>query len=65
VWDIHGFFVDVILARKSVRVYADKPVEEEKLSRVLEVARLAQATLGKVFENNFYPANAIVYFYSC
>ena len=32
-------FMDVVESRKSVRGYADKPVEEEKLSKVLEAAR--------------------------
>jgi hypothetical protein len=32
-------FMDVVAARKSVRSYANKPVEEEKLSKVLEAAR--------------------------
>ena len=34
-------FMNVVAARKSVRSYVDKPVEEEKLSKVLEAARLA------------------------
>ena len=40
-------FMDVILARKSIRGYADKAVEEEKLSKVLEVARLAPSWANK------------------
>ncbi len=34
-------FMDVVTARKSVRDYEDKPVEEEKLTAVLEAARWA------------------------
>jgi len=33
--------MDAIRARRSIRAYLDKPVEEEKLQRVLEAARLA------------------------
>jgi nitroreductase len=40
-------FMDVIVARTSVRSYADKPVEEEKLSKVLEAARLAPSWANK------------------
>ena len=40
-------FMDVIAARKSVRGYADKTVEEEKLSKVLEAARLAPSWANK------------------
>jgi nitroreductase len=40
-------FMDVISARKSVRGYADKPVEEEKLSKILETARLAPSWANK------------------
>ena len=40
-------FMDVISARKSVRGYSDKPVEEEKLSKVLEAARLAPSWANK------------------
>ncbi len=40
-------FMDVISARKSVRGYTDKPVEEEKLSKILEVARLAPSWANK------------------
>ncbi len=40
-------FMDVVVARKSVRGYADKPVEDEKLSKVLEVARLAPSWANK------------------
>jgi nitroreductase len=40
-------FIDVISARKSVRGYADKPVEEEKLLKVLEAARLAPSWANK------------------
>jgi nitroreductase len=34
-------FMDVVTARKSVRDYEDKPVEEEKLTNILEAARWA------------------------
>ncbi len=40
-------FKDVISARKSVREYADKPVEEDKLSKVLDAARLAPSWANK------------------
>ena len=40
-------FMDVVAARKSVRSYADKPVEEEKLSKVLEATRLAPSWANK------------------
>lgn len=40
-------FIDVIAARKSVRSYSDKLVEEEKLLKVLEVARLAPSWANK------------------
>jgi nitroreductase len=40
-------FMDVVAARKSVRSYADKPVEEEKLSTVLEAAMLAPSWANK------------------
>lgn len=40
-------FMDVVAARKSVRSYMDKPVEEEKLSKVLEAARLAPSWANK------------------
>jgi nitroreductase len=40
-------FMDVIAERKSIRGYADKPVEEEKLSKVLETARLAPSWANK------------------
>ena len=40
-------FMDVISARISVRGYADKPVEEEKLSKILEAARLAPSWANK------------------
>jgi nitroreductase len=34
-------FMDVVASRKSVHSYADREVEEEKLAKVLEAARLA------------------------
>ncbi|MGA3111143.1 MAG: nitroreductase family protein [Candidatus Bathyarchaeia archaeon] len=40
-------FMDVVASRKSVRGYADKPVEEEKLSKVLEAARSAPSWANK------------------
>ena len=40
-------FMDVISARISVRGYADKPVEEGKLSKILEAARLAPSWANK------------------
>src|SRR5659263_134336 len=40
-------FKDVIAARKSVRSYADKPVEVEKLSQILEAARQAPSWANK------------------
>ena len=40
-------FTDVITSRKSVRDYSDKPVEEEKLLKILEAARLAPSWANK------------------
>ncbi len=40
-------FNDVVSSRKSVRGYSDKPVEEEKLMKVLEAARLAPSWANK------------------
>jgi nitroreductase len=40
-------FMDVVAARKSVRSYLDKPVEEEKLKEILEAARLAPSWANK------------------
>jgi nitroreductase len=40
-WALFMEFKDVVFARKSVRAYADKPVEAEKLSEILEMARWA------------------------
>ena len=34
-------FYEVIKSRYSVRSYLDKPVEQEKLDRILDAARLA------------------------
>ena len=34
-------FMELVSARRSVRDYSEKPVEEEKLSQILEAARLA------------------------
>lgn len=38
---------EAIVSRKSVRAWADKPVEEEKLQRILESARLAPSAKNK------------------
>jgi nitroreductase len=40
-------FMDVVAARKSVRGYADREVEEEKLEKILEAARLAPSWANK------------------
>lgn len=40
-------FIDVIKARNSVREYSPRPVEEEKITYVLEAARLAPSTTNK------------------
>jgi nitroreductase len=40
-------FMDVVASRKSVRGYADRKVEEEKLAEVLEAARLAPSWANK------------------
>jgi nitroreductase len=40
-------FMDVVASRKSVRSYADREVEEEKLTKVLEAARLAPSWANK------------------
>ena len=40
-------FMDVVAARKSVRSYNDKEVEEEKLTKILEAARLAPSWANK------------------
>jgi nitroreductase len=40
-------FIDVIKARTSVREYSEKQVEDEKLSYVLECARLAPSWVNK------------------
>ena len=40
-------FMDVVAARKSVRDYEDKPVEEEKIVKILEAARLAPSWANK------------------
>ena len=39
--------IDVIKERRSVRSYADKPVEREKLERLLEAARLAPSASNR------------------
>jgi nitroreductase len=40
-------FMDVVTSRKSVRDYQDKIVEEEKLEKILEAARLAPSWANK------------------
>jgi len=40
-------FMDVVAARKSVRSYNDKEVEEEKITKILEAARLAPSWANK------------------
>jgi nitroreductase len=40
-------FADVVATRKSVRGYSNKPVEEEKLAKILETARLAPSWANK------------------
>ncbi len=39
--------IDAIKTRKSVRAYLDRPVEEEKLSLILEAARLAPSASNR------------------
>ena len=38
---------DAISSSRSIRMYADKPVEEEKLDRILEAARLAPSASNR------------------
>ena len=40
-------FMDVIASRKSVRGYTDKDVEEEKLTKMFESARMAPSWANK------------------
>ncbi len=40
-------FIDVVAARKSIRDYLGKEVEEEKLTQILEAARLAPSWANK------------------
>lgn len=40
-------FMEVVSSRKSVRDYSDKEVEEEKLTKILEAARLAPSWANK------------------
>jgi nitroreductase len=40
-------FMDVVASRKGVRSFADRDVEEEKLAKVLEAARLAPSWANK------------------
>jgi nitroreductase len=40
-------FMDVVATRKSVRSYAKREVEEEKLTRILEAARMAPSWANK------------------
>jgi len=37
---------DAIKIRKSVRSYQDKPVEKEKIQRILEAARIAPSAMN-------------------
>src|SRR5512136_2314620 len=39
--------IDAIKTRKSVRVYLDRPIEDEKLNAVLEAARLAPSASNR------------------
>lgn len=40
-------FIDVVISRKSVRDYSDKEVEEEKITQILEAARIAPSWANK------------------
>ena len=40
-------FMDVVASRKSVRDYLDKEVEEEKLLKIMEAARLSPSWANK------------------
>ncbi|MCW4001003.1 MAG: nitroreductase family protein [Candidatus Bathyarchaeota archaeon] len=40
-------FMDVVATRKSVRDYQDKPVEEDKITQILEAARQAPSWANK------------------
>lgn len=40
-------FADLVQARKSVRRYSERPVEQEKIDKVLEAARLAPSWANK------------------
>ena len=40
-------FMDVVATRKSVRDYADKAVEDEKLSKIFDAARMAPSWANK------------------
>ena len=40
-------FKDIIRKRRSVRVFTDQPISDEKLSRVLEAARLAPSASNR------------------
>lgn len=39
--------IDAVKTRKSIRAYLDKPVEEEKLTMIMEAARLAPSASNK------------------
>lgn len=40
-------FLELVRTRRSIRAYQDRPVEEEKLTRILEAARLAPSWANK------------------
>jgi nitroreductase len=39
--------IDAIKTRKSTRTYLDKPVENEKLNKILEAGRLAPSSANR------------------
>jgi len=48
-------FIDICLARRSVRKFQDRPVEKEKIERCLEAARIAPSA------DNFQPCRFLVF----
>ena len=42
--------MDAILKRRSIRKYEDKPVEKDKLGRILEAGRQAPSALTVPYE---------------
>jgi len=48
-------FIDICLARRSVRKFLDRPVEREKIERCLEAARIAPSA------DNFQPWRFLVF----